>query len=180
MHVSSRILVHPSGHAAADWDNRFRINFSSPTQLSEEPQNDGIVVTAQRRRSSILRRIYRWFVPDPCSWRGTNEGFGVPAGYSPYDVAKGRSLISLYKHVLPEHEWSSRFSESRFLIGVVLTTIQTPPTRGSRGTLVYTVNTGQNVGYDSRHGANSDYITVVMGPLTSGERALVTAYPGCR
>lgn len=132
------------------------------------------------QRGTLLRRAYRWFNPDPCSGRGTNEGAGVPAGIDPYDVDEGGSLGSLFGHVLPDHDFGGSFSDSRFLTGAILTTILTNPARASGGSVRYTVNTGQFVGYDNKNQANTDYLTVIMGPPSAnGSRALRTAYPGC-
>ena len=100
----------------------------------------------------------------------------MPTGYAPYDVDEKGSLVALYGHVLPGHDFYSPGS----VISMILAAIQTQPARGSGGAAVYTVNTGQYVGYDSKHGAGSDYITVVMGPEVEGTRTLLTAYPGCR
>jgi len=136
-------------------------------------QNE-IVVTG--RRPSLTRQIYRWFVSDPCSGKGTNEGAGASARYDPYNVNEKGSLAALYGHVLPDHD----FGSSASVLPMIMSAIQTQPARGSRGSLVYTVNTGQYVGYDARHEAGSDYITVVMGPSVNGTRTLATAYPGCR
>lgn len=119
-----------------------------------------IVVTARRpQRVSILRRIYRWFSPDPCAGRGTDEGVGVPADYDPYYVDEAASLATLYGHVLPDHD----FSSSAPVLAIILAAIQTNPAKGSGGSVVYTVNTGQYVGFDRRHKAGSDYITVSYG-----------------
>lgn len=125
---------------------------------------------------SLLRRLYRKIVSDPCSGKGTNEGAGVPAGYDPYDVDEKGSLAALYGHVLPDHD----FGSSATVLPMILSAIQTNPAKGSGGSLVYTINTGQYVGFDAKHQAGSDYITVVMGPNVNGTRTLRTAYPGCR
>ena len=137
------------------------------------PQND-IVVTA--RRDSILRRIYRTFISDPCAGQGTDEGAGKPAPLMPYNVNEKSSLLRYYGHVLPDHN----FDSSAPVLSMILTAIQTQPALGSGQSIVYTVNTGQYVGFDARHGAGTDYITVVMGPEMEGSRTLATAYPGCR
>lgn len=130
--------------------------------------------------TSWTRWIYRQFVTDPCKGKGTNEGSGIPAGYDPYDVDEGGSLAALYGHVLPDHDFEAPFSDSSVMIAAIISAIQTQPARGSGGSAVYTVNTGQYVGYDAKHGAGSDYLTVVMGPDINGNRTLRTAYPGCR
>jgi RHS repeat-associated protein len=136
-----------------------------------------IVVTATPPiRASLARRIFRWFVTDPCKGNGTNEGAGVPAGYDPYDVDEAGSLSVFYGHVLPDHDFSNPDS----VLAFVLTAIQTNPAIASNGSLAYTVNTGRSVGFDRKHGGNSDYITVIMGPSIEGTRTLRTAYPGCR
>lgn len=128
------------------------------------------------QNGSLLRRLYRKIVSDPCGGKGTNEGAGVPAGYDPYDVDEKGSLAALYGHVLPDHD----FGSSASVLPMILSAIQTNPAKGSGGSLVYTINTGQYVGFDAKHQAGSDYITVVMGPIVNGTRALRTAYPGCR
>jgi RHS repeat-associated protein len=128
----------------------------------------------------VVRQIYRWLKPDPCAGKGTNEGAGEPAEFDPYEVDEAGSLAALYGHVIPDHDFSSPFSNPRFMIATILTAIQSRPARASGGSAVYTVNTGQYVGFDSRHGAGSDYITIVMGPDINGTRTLKTAYPGCR
>jgi hypothetical protein len=116
-----------------------------------------VVVTGKRppQRAGLVRRIYRWFVPDPCSGKGTNEGAGVPAGYDPYDIAEGRSLARLYGHVIPDHNFSSRLSDSQFLIGVILTAIQTPPARAAGESLRYTdmvgIQTISLLSWDRKH-----------------------------
>lgn len=116
-------------------------------------------------------------MPDPCSGQGTNEGAGVPTGYAPYNVDEKGSLAAFYSHVLPDHD----FGSSASVLPMILSAIQTNPARGSGGSLVYTINTGQYVGFDARHQAGSDYITVVMGPTNiDGTRTLRTAYPVCR
>lgn len=152
---------------------------SSPFDLTPPD----VVVTAVRpnktapQRSTFLRRAYRWFVHDPCSGQGTDEGAGVPLPYKPYNLAELPSLAQFYGHILTGHSFGP---DPGTLLAMIWVTIQTQPTRGSGQNAVYTVNTGQYVGYDSKHGAGSDYLTVVVGPDIDGERTLVTAYPGCR
>jgi RHS repeat-associated protein len=131
---------------------------------------------AAPQNGSLLRRLYRKVVSDPCSGKGTNEGAGVSAGYDPYNVDEKGSLAALYGHVLPDHN----FSDSASVLPMILSAIQTQPGRASNGSVAYTVNTGQYVGFDNKHQSGSDYITVIMGPNVNGSRTLKTAYPGCR
>lgn len=158
---------------------------SFPMGSSQNFGGSGTAGSAATARSpkmstSWTRWIYRQFVTDPCKGKGTNEGSGIPAGYDPYDVDEGGSLAALYGHVLPDHDFEAPFSDSSVMIAAIISAIQTQPARGSGGSAVYTVNTGQYVGYDAKHGAGSDYLTVVMGPDINGNRTLRTAYPGCR
>ncbi len=146
------------------------------TSIAPKPAAPVAAVAAAPQRGTLLRRAYRWLNPDPCSGKGTNEGFGKPAGYEPGVVDEKGSLAALYGHVLPDHD----FGSPALVLPMILSAIQTNPARGSGDSFVYTVNTGQYVGFDAKHQAGSDYITVVMGPNINGASTLRTAYPGCR